>query len=111
MPRAEALNRAADELLHSALIASGLPYRPGFSSAANRSWREPSWVVMDMGPGEFDRLARRFEQLAGLYWRRGEPVRLRMYARQPAAIPDRDSVEWVEPLHAVAGPARTGSTG
>ena len=56
-PRPEAVNRAADEALHTALLASGLPFRPGFSSAPNRSWREPSWVVMDMPEDEFDRLA------------------------------------------------------
>ena len=108
VPRPEAANRSADEALHSALLASGLPFRPGFSSAANRSWREPSWVVMDVGVAELDRLARRFDQLGALFWLRGEPVGLRMYARQPAAIPARDCVAWVP---AIVRPVALGATG
>lgn len=96
-PRPEAINRAADEALHTALLASGLPFRPGFSSAPNRSWREPSWVVMDMAQDAFDRLAQRFGQLATLRWTRGEAIRLRMYARQPVLSAARDCVDWIEP--------------
>jgi hypothetical protein len=96
MPRPEAVNRAADEALHTALLASGLPFRPGFSSAPNRSWREPSWVVMDMPEDEFDRLAQRFGQLGTLRWNRGEPIRLRMYARRPVHSAQRECVDWVE---------------
>ena len=77
LPRPETINRSADEGLHTALLASGLRVVPGFSSAPNRSWREPSWVVLDMPGDAFDRLARRFGQLATLRWTRGEPVRLR----------------------------------
>ena len=96
-PRPEATNRAADEALHTALLASGLQFRPGFSSAPNRSWREPSWVVMDMPEDEFDHLAQRFGQLATLRWTRGEPIRLRMYARRPILSAPHDCVDWVEP--------------
>lgn len=92
--RVDQANRIADEALHAALLASGMPYRPGFSSARNRSWREPSWVVVDMPVDYFDALARRFGQLASLYARRGEPMRLRMYRRQPAAIVV-DGVDWI----------------
>lgn len=99
MPRPEAVNRAADEALHTALLASGLPFRPGFSSAPNRSWREPSWVVMDMPEDEFDRLALRFGQLGTLRWNRGEPIRLRMFARRPVLSAPRESVDWVEVAH------------
>jgi hypothetical protein len=99
-PRPDPVNREADEDLHTALIASGLPYRPGFSSAPNRSWREPSWVVMDMAEDEFDHLAQRFGQLGTLGWRRGEPVRLRMYARRPVLARSHDCVDWVEPVAA-----------
>lgn len=104
-PRPDPVNRAADEDLHTALLASGLPYRPGFSSAPNRSWREPSWVVMDMEEAEFDRLARRFGQLGTLAWQRGEPVRLRMYARRPVLARAHEQVDWIEPATA-APPAR-----
>jgi hypothetical protein len=100
VPRAEAVNRTADEALHTTLLASGLPYRAGFSSAANRSWREPSWLVMGMPLEELDRLALRFGQLATLGWQRGEPVRLRMYAPQPLLAKPRECVDWID----AAGP-------
>jgi hypothetical protein len=94
--RPEAVNRADDETLHTMLRASGLPFRAGFCSARNRSWREPSWVVMDMASPAFDALARHFGQLGTLYWRRGEPVRLRMYAARPAGAAARAAVDWLE---------------
>jgi hypothetical protein len=94
IPRPDAVNRRADESLHAALLSSGLPFRPGFCSAPNRSWREPSWVVMDMPDQEFDRLALRYGQLGTLGWSRGEPVRLRMYAPQPLMAKAREHVQW-----------------
>ena len=106
IPRPDAVNRRADESLHAALLASGLPFRPGFCSAPNRSWREPSWVVMDMPDIEFDRLALRYGQLGTLVWNRGEPVGLRMYATQPLMAKDRAHVEWA-PLTMKARAARS----
>lgn len=100
VPRPDPLNRGADEALHTALLARGLPFRPGFSSAPNRSWREPSWVVMDMELEEFDRLAQRFGQLGTLRWQRGEPVRLRMYAHRPVLARDHAFLDWIEPAPA-----------
>ena len=108
IPRSEAVNRRADEALHTALLTSGLPFRPGFSSAPNRSWREPSWVVMDMPDPEFDRLALRYGQLGTLVWGRREPVALRMYASQPLMAKDRPHVEWA-PLHATVRDTRAPS--
>lgn len=96
VPRTDAQNRVADEALQSVLEATGLPFRPGFSAAANRIWREPSWVAAGMPLRQLDRIGRRFEQLATLGWLRGEPVRLRMYARQPAGMPPLDFVDWLE---------------
>ena len=93
--RPEQTNRVADEALNAALLASGVQYRPGFSSARNRTWREPSWVVIDMAIDEFDRLARRFGQLGTLFWRRGEPARLRMYRTQPAAGAEDAYIDWI----------------
>jgi hypothetical protein len=84
--RPEPANRIDDDALHAALLASGRPHRPAFSSAPNRSWREPSWLVVDLPAAELDALAQRFGQLATLYWRRGEPVRLRMYRPQPSTV-------------------------
>ena len=91
----DAINRAADEMLHAALLESGLPFRPGFSAARNRSWREPSWVVMDMALPVFDALTRRFGQLGTLAWQRGEPVRLRMHADRPGAITQHEHIDWL----------------
>jgi hypothetical protein len=111
IPRAESVNRRADEALHAGLLASGLPFRPGFCSAPNRSWREPSWVVMDMPDTDFDRLALRYGQLGTLTWSRGEPVSLRMYARQPLMAPDREHVEWTGRIAPAPPPTRTARSG
>ena len=89
------LNREADLRLHAALEAAGVAFRPGFSAARDRSWREPSWVVMDMELALLDDLTRRFGQLATLSWRRGEPVQLRMHASRPALVPAHDAVAWL----------------
>jgi hypothetical protein len=93
--REEATNRAEDEALRAMLEAGGLAYRPAFASARNRSWREPSWLVMDMPVPTFDALARRFGQLGTLSWARGEPVGLRMHADRPAGIDAPGWVEWL----------------
>ena len=93
--RSESENRAADEQLAAALADSGLPHRPGFSSARNRSWREPSWIVMGMPVAQFDALARRFDQLGTLYAPRGEPMRLRIYRGRPAGHAAAGIVDWV----------------
>lgn len=93
--RGEDENRAADEQLSAALLESGLQHRPGFSSARNRSWREPSWLVMDMPEAGFDQLGRRFGQLATLYANRGDPMRLRVYHERPRDFPDHADVDWV----------------
>jgi len=95
VPRSDAVNRSADEKLQALLEVSGIPFRAGFSAAANRSWREPSWVVAGMPLRQLDRVARRFDQLGVLGWLRGEPVRLRMYARQPAGAQDLAFVDWL----------------
>jgi len=108
-PRPEAVNRRADEALHAALLSSGVSFRPGFCSAPNRSWREPSWVVMDMPLEDFDRLALRYGQLGTLSWTRGEPVRLRMYARQPLMAAERNCVDWIGEPAPGPGPGRSGT--
>ncbi len=101
----ESVNRAADTAMHAALRACGLEFRPGFCSARNRSWREPSWLVIGLPLHQFDTLSRHFRQLGTLYCRRGEPIRLRMYHARPAgmddaavtgkAVTDMDCVDWL----------------
>lgn len=91
----EITNRAADSALHAALSDSGAVIRPGFSSARNRSWREPSWVTINLPMAWLDALAGRFGQLGTLHGQRDEPVRLRMYHARPAALPPTKWVDWL----------------
>lgn len=93
--RPDAENRAEDERLQADLVASGCTFRPAFSSAANRSWREPSWLVIDMAVGAFDALSRRFGQLGTLYWRTDAPIRMRIDAQQPPGFADRADLDWL----------------
>jgi hypothetical protein len=94
--RPEADNRAEDHVLHQALIESGRPFRAAFASAPNRSWREPSWLVMGLALAEFDLLMRRFGQLGTLWWLPGDPVRLRMDAARPVDFADDEHVDWLQ---------------
>ncbi len=96
--RLDPQNRSADQALHLQLIESGVICRPAFASARDRSWREPSWLVVDMPSERQDALARRFGQLGTLWWARGEAVRLRLYAGQPVAAADHPFVDWVSPI-------------
>lgn len=92
----EAANREADQRLQVALESTGLRCLPAFASARNRTWREPSWLVMGMEAQALDALAREFGQLGTLWWRPGSPVRLRMDSRRPDAIDDDQHVDWLE---------------
>lgn len=93
--RPEAENRAEDEQLGAALDASGLVHRAAFSSARNRTWREPSWIVLDMPVAGVDALALRFRQLATVHGVHGEPVRLRVYHPALALPRDDGLVDWI----------------
>lgn len=93
--RPDAENRAEDERLQADLVASGCAFRPAFSSSANRSWREPSWLVIDMAVGAFDALSRRFGQLGTLYWRTDAPIRMRIDAQQPPGFADHADLDWL----------------
>lgn len=93
--RPEADNRAADHALHAALLASGKPFRAAFASAPNRSWREPSWVVMSMDAAGFDAMARQFGQLGSLWWQPGTSVRLRLHAARPDGFEGDGEIDWL----------------
>jgi hypothetical protein len=95
IPRPEPVNRKADDLLEKDILNSGLPFRAAFSSAPNRTWREPSWLVMDMPVEDFDALSRRYGQLATLYWAASEDVRLRVDAAKPAGYGPDDAIDWL----------------
>jgi len=92
----EMVNRDADRVLHDALIASGRPFCAAFASATNRSWREPSWVVMGFPVAEFDALSRQHGQLGTLCWTRGHPVRLRVDATRPDDFGDDEHIDWLK---------------
>jgi hypothetical protein len=77
-------------------------YRPGFSSARNRSWREPSWVVMGLPVERFDALSRKYGQLGTLWWTPARPGRLRVDAMRPADFEDDEHVDWLQPSTAGA---------
>lgn len=93
--RPEAVNRDADQALQRDLLESGRIFRPAFSSAVNRSWREPSWLVVDMPMAEFDALSRRYGQLATLFWPAREAIRLRIDAAPPFALEDHPACDWL----------------
>ena len=98
VPRSDVVNRAQDRQLQMALESAGLRTRPAFAAAPNRSWREPSWLVVDLPVAQLDALARRFGQLGALFWHRGQPARLRMYAAESVRSADHaalDCVDWV----------------
>lgn len=92
----DSVNRAADTALHAALRAHGIEFRPGFSSAVNRSWREPSWVTIGLPCQQLDALSRQFGQLGTLYCRRGEPIHLRMHHVRPEGLTDVTGMECVD---------------
>ncbi len=94
--RQDQFNREADAALHAMLAASGSPFHPAFAAARNRSWKESSWLIVDMPLPEFDALSRRFDQLGTLCWQRGQPVRLRMDAARPATAPDLAFIDWLK---------------
>lgn len=95
-PREETYNRRADQELEALLDERGLAHIPSFSSAPNRSWREPGWLIFDIDAAELDGLSRRFGQLGALWWQRGSPVRLRMQAAKPVPFHHGVAVDWLE---------------
>lgn len=92
----ESVNRAADHRLQTLLETRDAPFRAGFASAPDRTWREPNWMVVAIETDALDALALQFGQRGTLAWRASEPVRLRMYGRRPAATPRHDCVDWVD---------------
>lgn len=93
--RDETTNRLADRTLQEALTAHGTPFCAAFASAPNRSWREPSWVVMDMADADFVALQRQHAQLGTLWWTRGAPVRLRMDTARPDGLDADADIDWL----------------
>ena len=101
---AEAANREADRALRQDLVEAGVPFLAAFSSATNRSWREPGWMVINLPLDRFDALARKYGQLGTLWWARNRPGRLRIHAVRPADG-DHDHVDWLPPVAHAHDPA------
>lgn len=94
--RDKAVNQREDAELHRLLVAGGYTVRAAFSSAPDRSWREPSWLVLDIDDDSLDALGRRFGQLATLGWARGGMVRLRMNTAAPQGCSAFPCVDWLK---------------
>ena len=91
---AESVNREADNALQRDLVEAGVPFLAAFSSASNRSWREPGWLVIDLPLDRFDALSRKYGQLGTLWWTRHRPGRLRIQAARPADC-EHEHVDWL----------------
>jgi hypothetical protein len=96
IPRPDVINRTADQHLHRELVDRGLSFRAAFSSATNRTWREPSWLVADLTTPAFDALSRQYGQLATLYWTPGAAIRLRVDTARPANFADDNAIDWLK---------------
>jgi hypothetical protein len=96
VPREKAVNRREDAELHRLIAESAYNSRAAFSSATDRSWREPSWLVIDLPTHELDALGRRFGQLGTVAWDRGRAVRLRMDAAPPPGYEAFPCVDWLK---------------
>ena len=93
--RPEAANHAADHALQQALLDSGREFRPACSSAANRSWREPGWLAIDMPLTDFDALSRRHGQLATLHWTAHAAIRMRVDAAMLRVLAGMPHIDWL----------------
>jgi hypothetical protein len=94
-PCGDGENRAADARLAIEVDARGIRRWPMRACARDGGWAEPGWLLAGIDPATLDGLARRFGQAGVLFWRRGEPVRLRMLLPGPAGA-RCDSTDWLE---------------
>ena len=99
-PHSDTANETADALLVGQLDAAGVQRLAAWAEAPDGRWREPGWLVADLDDVTTERVAREFGQAAVLYWRCGEPVRLRMLLERPAdaSVPDTIAAftDWVD---------------
>jgi hypothetical protein len=94
-PRDEDANRNADLALVAQLGMLESRRWPMRASAPDGDWGEPGWLLAGIDPESLDRLARAFGQAGTLFWRRGEPVRLRMALPKPPGA-RCDATDWLE---------------
>jgi len=89
-----AQNTAADERLQARIRDGGFRFCSSLGSNAQGGAVEYGWVVLDVPVETADAWAREFGQAATLYWRRGEPVRLRMLWPRPPGVADEPYTDW-----------------
>ena len=97
-PAPEAASRAdnlgADERLQRLIRTSALVHHTSLGSNAQGGAVEYGWLVLDAPVQTADSWARQFGQAAVLYWKRGEPVRLRMLWPRPDGSVDQPHTDW-----------------
>ncbi len=99
-PRSQVLspeqNQAADERLRQRLAQCGCSAPHSAMACGNDGHAtEQGWIATDLSLETADALAREFDQLGTLYWRHGEPVRMRMQSPMPAEFPGHPYIDWV----------------
>ena len=80
--------------LQQRLRESGYSHLSSLGSNAQGGAVEYGWVVLDPSLETADAWAREFGQAGTLYWRQGEPVRLRMLWPRPHDLPDGPFIDW-----------------
>ena len=94
VPLTTAENLAADEQLQALIRQSGLQHCSALGSNAQGGAVEYGWVVLDVPLETADAWARQFGQAGTLYWKRDEPVRLRMLRARPRDAADDPYTDW-----------------
>lgn len=88
-------NLEAGQALEARLRESGLACHRALGCNAQGGAIEHGWLVLDVAPEQADALAREFGQAGTVYWRAGEPVRLRMQHPQPHDCADDAFTDWI----------------
>jgi hypothetical protein len=89
-------NTAADEHLQGLIQQGRFQHCSALGSNAQGGAVEYGWVVLDVPVETGDSWARELGQAGTLYWKRNEPVRLRMLAPRPAGAAAEPHIDWVE---------------
>lgn len=88
-------NEAADERLQRRLREHGFSCHQALGCNSHGGAVEYGWLVLDADEAEADALAREFGQGGTLFWRAGEPVRLRMMWPRPPQADGQPHTDWV----------------
>ncbi|QSX78097.1 DUF3293 domain-containing protein [Agrilutibacter solisilvae] len=94
IPHSDAANESANAALVARLDAAGIARQPAQGYSSDGQWREPGWLLFDVGEMGLDLLAREFGQAGVLAWSHGQPVRLRMQLSRPERADELSCVDW-----------------